>query len=379
VESRGVGQAFPSALPDNNGKADYSQQPDQAIQFSLFFFSADGSDTTENKYQLFLEGVRFADRHGFSAVWVPERHFHPFGGLYPNPSVLGAAIATITRHIQIRAGSVVLPFQDPLRVAEEWSVIDNLSGGRAAIACASGWHVNDFVLAPDNYAERKRIMFERLEIIQKLWCGETISLPNGAGKLTEVGIFPRPLQPRLPVWLASHSDETFIKAGEIGANILTTVWNTNIENVARQIDLYRSALRRHGYPPEQGKVTLMLHTFIGDSMETAREKVKTAYEEYLCVNLGLQEDQAQGANQEIVLNQTDKEFIVSTATEQLFRTRGLIGDPAICLEKVKALQAIGVDEIACLIDFGVDFDSTMASLQRLAELKDMVTVQPAQN
>ena len=182
------------------------------MEFSLFFFSADGSTVKDDKYRLFLESVQFADRNGFTAIWTPERHFHPFGGLYPNPAILGAAAATLTKRIQIRAGSVVVPFQDPLRVAEEWSVIDNLSGGRVGIACASGWHVNDFVLAPGNYQRRREILAERIAIIQKLWRGEPIALPNGAGKLIEVRIYPQPIQPYLPIWLASHSDATFIQS-----------------------------------------------------------------------------------------------------------------------------------------------------------------------
>jgi alkanesulfonate monooxygenase SsuD/methylene tetrahydromethanopterin reductase-like flavin-dependent oxidoreductase (luciferase family) len=111
------------------------------------------------------------------------------------------------------------------------------------------------------------------------WRGESVTLPNGAGIETEIRIFPRPLQPTLPMWLASHSDETFIKAGEIGANILTTIWNTDIEMITRQIGLYRQSLDHHGRDPATGKVTLMLHTFIGETMEVVRENVKSAYHE----------------------------------------------------------------------------------------------------
>lgn len=363
------GRIEPATSGVKTGEVNVSTPPDQ-MEFSLFFFSADGSGLGRHKYQLFLDSVKAADRHGFSAVWIPERHFHPFGGLYPNPSILGAAIATMTGQIQIRAGSVVLPFQDPLRVAEEWSVVDNLSGGRIGLACASGWHANDFVLAPDNYAKRKEVMFERLEMVQKLWRGESITRPNGAGKPTQIQIYPRPIQPELPLWLASHSDETFVKAGKLGLNILTTIWNTTVEEVARQIKLYRQTLVEHGYGPQHGRVTLMLHTFIDDSMDRVRQKVKSAYEEYLYVNLGLQEDQARGLDKTMELTQTDKAAIVSRATDQLFKTRGLIGTPEMCRAKTRALQAIGVDEIACLIDFGIDLEATMASLDHLNRLKD---------
>src|SRR6185295_8203230 len=82
------------------------------IDFSLFYFAADAAEAAGGKYRLLLEGAKYADEHGFSAVWTPERHFHPFGGLYPNAALTGAAVAAVTRRIGIRAGSVVLPLHN---------------------------------------------------------------------------------------------------------------------------------------------------------------------------------------------------------------------------------------------------------------------------
>ena len=89
-----------------------------SLALSIFFFSADGNSDRHDKYELVFECARLADRYGFTAVWTPERHFTPFGGLYPNPAVLGAAIATQTKHIGIRAGSVVLPLHSVIRIVE---------------------------------------------------------------------------------------------------------------------------------------------------------------------------------------------------------------------------------------------------------------------
>jgi oxalate---CoA ligase len=358
-----------------------SAQPPAArtkrMEFSLFFFSADGSAVIDDKYRLFLESVQFADRNGFTAIWTPERHFHPFGGLYPNPAILGAAAATLSQQIQIRAGSVVVPFQDPLRVAEEWSVIDNLSGGRVGIACASGWHVNDFVLAPAHYRRRREIMVERIAVIQKLWRGDPIALPNGAGKLTEVKIYPRPIQPELPIWLAAHNDATFIKAGEIGAHVLTVLWDTQVADLTRRIRLYRKTRAQHGLDPQLGKVTLMLHTYIGDTAAMVRKQVTSAYEDYLFVNLGLHDDQARGIGQETKRDDPDTRFIIGRATEELFRSRGLVGTPDVCFEKLAGLQAVGVDEVACLIDFGIAVDATLRSLEKLRDLQRAYNAPPS--
>src|SRR5690606_29078729 len=127
--------------------------PAGQVSLSLMFFSDTSQVEAGNRYDLVLEAARFADRHGFEAIWTPERHFHPFGGIYSSPATLTAALAATTQRVRLRAGSVVLPLEDPLRVAEAWAVVDNLSGGRVDLGFASGWNPNDFALAPDAYAK----------------------------------------------------------------------------------------------------------------------------------------------------------------------------------------------------------------------------------
>ncbi|HEX5709535.1 MAG TPA: LLM class flavin-dependent oxidoreductase, partial [Pyrinomonadaceae bacterium] len=130
----------------------------EEMDFSLFYFAADNSETGEDKYRLYLEGAKFADRNGFASVWTPERHFHESGGLYPNPSVLSAALSTVTERVKLCAGSVVLPLHHSIRVAEEWSVIDNLSRGRVGLSFTAGWIPNDFAFFPERYANKREEM-----------------------------------------------------------------------------------------------------------------------------------------------------------------------------------------------------------------------------
>nr|WP_311203413.1 LLM class flavin-dependent oxidoreductase [Streptomyces noursei] len=131
---------------------------------------------------MLLEGAAFADAHGFAAIWTPERHFHAFGGTYPNPAVTGAAIAGLTKRIKIRAGSVVAPLHHPIRIAEEWSVVDNMSGGRVGISFASGWHPIDFTLSNIPYGDRKQAMLDIVESVRGMWRGDPYESgsPNSA-------------------------------------------------------------------------------------------------------------------------------------------------------------------------------------------------------
>jgi natural product biosynthesis luciferase-like monooxygenase protein len=356
----------------------------RGMDFSLFYFASDEGWDQQHKYRLLLEGARFADRHGFAAVWTPERHFHAFGGLYPNPSVTSAALAAVTRRIGIRAGSVVLPLHHPIRVAEEWALVDNLSNGRVGISFASGWQSNDFVLKPEHYGERKEIMYRDLETVRALWRGDAVALRGADGKEVAVTTLPRPIQPELPIWItAAGTPETYRRAGEIGANLLTHLLGQRIEEVAEKIALYREACRQSGRPGE-GHVTLMLHTFVGRDRDVVRETVRVPFCNYLRSSVDLIKNaprafpafrlpgQSAGPTPESGfkdLAAEDMDQLLAFAFDRYFETSGLFGTVEECLEVVERVKAIGVDEIACLIDFGMDFESVMGSLELLNEVR----------
>ena len=159
-----------------------SAKKNRTIKFSLYYFGNYWPEFRDDKYDLIFSTARFADQHGFEAVWIPERHFDSFGGFSPNPSVVAAALARETERIQLRAGSVALPLHHPIRVAEEWAVVDNLSKGRVGISFASGWHRNDFVLAPNSYHNRREMMNDGIEMVRRLWRGESVSVPGVDGQ-----------------------------------------------------------------------------------------------------------------------------------------------------------------------------------------------------
>jgi natural product biosynthesis luciferase-like monooxygenase protein len=172
-----------------------------------FTFSSTEAAFGADKYRLLLEEAKFADRHDFTAVRIPERHFHPFGGLYPNPSVLASALAMVTERIRLRAGSVVVPIYHPVRVVEEWAVVDNLSRGRIDLSLAAEWNPNDVALAPDSYADRYDLLFNGRATIRTLWRGGTITLRSGVGKHVQVRVHLAPSQPDIALWLTCTSGQ----------------------------------------------------------------------------------------------------------------------------------------------------------------------------
>ncbi|HVU49083.1 MAG TPA: MupA/Atu3671 family FMN-dependent luciferase-like monooxygenase [Polyangia bacterium] len=356
------------------------------VDFSLFYFASAAAAPAAQRYRLLIEGSKFADAHGFSAVWTPERHFHEFGGIYPNPSVTGAALAVLTRNVQIRAGSVVLPLHNPIRVAEEWSVIDNLSGGRVGLSFASGWHADDFALMPGNYADRKDVMIRGIETVRRLWRGEAIPAQSGTGAEIQVRVLPRPVQAEPPLWItAAGSPDTFRLAGALGANVLTNMLGQSVADLVAKIAVYRQARREAGHAGD-GVVSLMLHTFVGRDVDEVRAKVKAPFLAYLESSTDLIKKarwefpafarpgraRAGGAPErpeEIVLTEEETKILMGHAFERYFTTSGLFGTPESCLPLVERLREAGVDEIACLIDFGVADEDVLASLVPLDELR----------
>ncbi|MEL6350914.1 MAG: LLM class flavin-dependent oxidoreductase [Cyanobacteria bacterium J06627_28] len=342
------------------------------MKFSLFYFDGDGLNTQGDPYRLLLESAKFADQHGFSALWTPERHFHAFGGLYPNPALTSAALAMVTENIQLRAGSVVLPLHHPVRVAEDWAVIDNLSGGRAAIAFASGWTMDEFILSREPHGSRKSVMWRGIQAVQKLWQGEAVEFEDANDRTVQAKTLPRPKQAQLPIWVTCQSMETFIEAGRLGFNVLTSLLGETLDQVKPKITRYRETLGKHGHDPQAHTVSMMMHTFLGEDVEQVKEDIRQPFCDYLKTHYGLLENLAKGMGLNVNLSDfsdDDLDSLLLFGVEGFMKGRALIGTPDSCQPFVKELTHAGVNEVACLIDFVQDFDAVMAALPYLAQLK----------
>jgi natural product biosynthesis luciferase-like monooxygenase protein len=355
----------------------------KGMEFSLFYWGNDDG-VGRDKYKLLLEGAKFGDQNGFCAVWTPERHFHAFGGPYPNPSVTGAAVAAVTENIGVRAGSCVAPLHHTARIAEEWAVIDNLTNGRAGLAIASGWQPDDFVLRPENTPpENKPAMLEAISILRQLWAGETVEFPTKSGDMHGVITQPRPVSKKLPVWVTTAGNpDTWREAGAIGANVLTHLLGQSVQEVSDKIDIYHTALREAGHDPDDHTVTLMLHTYVGQDREEVREVAREPMKDYLRSAAGLIKQYAwafpafkkpKGVANPFQLDleslsDEEMEGILDFAFLRYFEDSGLFGTVEDCLNRVEELKRIGVDEIACLIDYGISVDQVMEGLKPLAEV-----------
>jgi natural product biosynthesis luciferase-like monooxygenase protein len=344
------------------------------MRFSLMFFSsaADAPDP----YRLMIEAARFADRNGFAGVWTPERHFGRFGGVFANPAVTSAALAAVTERLQVRAGSLISPLHDVIRIAEEWAMVDQISAGRAAISFGSGWNINDFVFFPERYEQRQSIMYEQISALKAIWREGKAIRKDASGKESEFEVYPRPRQSEIPFWITSSGNErTFAAAGKLGANLLTHLIFQDKSALGRKVQVYREAREESGHP-RGGVVTLMLHTFLGRDKRVVKEFVRPKLKEYLRDGLELEinASRAGGAvsgNLTLPVHDIPTEAIeelLEVTFERYFEHASCMGTLDDALRAVKGFEDAGVDEIACLIDFGIPMEDVMESLVELVAL-----------
>jgi natural product biosynthesis luciferase-like monooxygenase protein len=386
ASSRGIPVVIDS-LDGDTALSRYTSSEDQfEMDFGLFYFGSYTESSDKNKYKLLFDTVKFADNNSFGSIWTPERHFNEFGGLFPNPSVLSAALAVSTSNVQIRSGSLVSPLHHPVRIAEDWSLVDNLSNGRVAISFASGWQCDDFIFSPEHYSQRHEYMLSQIQTVKRLWKGETLPFKNGLGKETDVSVFPKPVQKELPVWITvSGRTETFIDAGKIGANILTHLLWQDTDELIEKISAYRKSLQENGFDPRSRKVSVMVHTFLGVDNITVKDKVREPLKNYIRTSTQLIQSMVKsniaaadskdvvgrygGIYSEIPLDLMDE--LAEIAFNRFFDHAALLGTIAKAKELIRRLKDYDVDEIAALIDFGLNREEIMEGLTYLNELRKM--------
>lgn len=345
------------------------------------FFSAESIEQ-HNLYDFVRKVAEYADQHDYHSLWIPERHFAEFGAIFTNPPIILAALSSVTQKIGLRAGSFIAPLHDTIRAAENWSVVDNLSRGRIGVSFGSGWNVNDFILFPDRYEKRHEVMYQQIDNIKTLWSGQSMSINNSFNQPFSLQLYPRPFQKQLPIWVTtSGHPDTYKSAAQLGANILTHMINQDLAILTQRISEYHATLDKQGYNPQAAEVTLMLHTFLGAHEEEVLTKSKQPFREYLRKAINLEQQALRGGgsisgglkakNHDIP--EDILEELLDLTFEKYFTEASLLGSINKCMTMVETVKAIGVTEIACLIDFGVPSEDIFKHFDYLNQLKNKFT------
>ncbi len=232
----------------------------------------------EERLRNLIEEIELADQVGLDAFGVGEHHRPEF--LDSAPTMILAAAAARTRRIRLTSAVTVLSAADPVRVFQEFATLDLLSGGRAEIVAGRGSFTEAYPLFGLDLADYDSLFAEKLDLLLRLregprvrWSGQHRPALDGS-----VGVYPRPLQDPLPVWLGvGGSPESFVRAGALGLPLMVAIIGGEPRRFRPLVDLYREAGRRAGHAPEKLKVGLHMIGFLGATAEQAADDFFPGY------------------------------------------------------------------------------------------------------
>jgi probable LLM family oxidoreductase len=224
-----------------------------------------------------IEEIELADQVGLDVFGIGEHHRSDFA--VSSPAVVLAAAATRTERIRLTSAVSVLGSDDPVRVFQDFATLDLLSGGRAEIMAGRGSFIESFPLFgydlddyDDLFAEKLDLLLELRESVRVSWSGKH------RPALRDAGVYPRPLQDPLPIWVAvGGNPQSFVRAGALGLPLALAIIGGEPERFAPLVELYREAARDAGHDPAELPVGINSHAYVADTSEQAVGEFFPAY------------------------------------------------------------------------------------------------------
>jgi alkanesulfonate monooxygenase SsuD/methylene tetrahydromethanopterin reductase-like flavin-dependent oxidoreductase (luciferase family) len=238
-------------------------------------------------YGELLEQVEAADELGFDSFWVAEHHFHEYGAI-PRPPIWMAAAAERTRRIRLGSGVVVLPFDNPLRVAEDYAMLDVLSHGRLNLGVGAGYLRHEYAGFNVDPEEKRERFDEALEILKLAWSGERFSYAGRYHRVSEVEVNVLPIQrPHPPIWIATLRADRAPQIGARGFPVMLIPYASaeTLDEMAAALAAYRAAFVGAGERPEDATVPFGFHCHCAETTAQARAEARESMERYVRTRL----------------------------------------------------------------------------------------------
>ena len=304
--------------------------------------------------------ARLAEEMGFDFCLIAEHHFSDFS-VAPAPLLEALAIVRATTSLRVGTAVAVLPEWQPLRLAEEMAVVDQLSGGRFIAGVGRGFAPFEQERFDVDVSQGRAAFEESLEVLLKAWTEEDFTFDGRFVRVPHpTTVLPRPLQqPHPPLWLAGSSADSIELVGRLGMTPITSV-ALGPERLAEQRAEYQQARARHGRAHEPLDVVAHGHTFVAETDAEVREILPEARWQRRAVP-ALVAGRVTGGVLDVqpLEDEPDDDALLSS---QLF------GTPAQLIERLRALEAAGVTYVSMLITFGgLDHERVMRSIRLMGE------------
>jgi probable LLM family oxidoreductase len=231
----------------------------------------------EQRMKDLLEEAELADQLGLDVFAIGEHHRPDF--LISSPAVALAAVAVRTKRIRLSSAVTVLSSDDPVRVFQAFAQVDLLSGGRAEIMAGRGSFIESFPLFGYDLDDYDDLYREKLELLLRIRDAESVTWAGRhRAPLDDARIWPRPVQERLPIWVAvGGSPESVIRAGTLGLPLTIAIIGGEPERFVPLVELYRESFLAAGNDLANAKVAINTHAFVGETSAAADSAFASAY------------------------------------------------------------------------------------------------------
>ncbi len=289
--------------------------------------------TIPQLYAQVMRQCEHAEELGYDTFFCAEHHFHEYG-VVPDPAVMLAAMSQRTRRIRLGTAISILTFHDPRRIAETYSLLDTLTGGRLVFGVGSGYLAHEFVGYDRDPKEKRERFNENLDIVQRLMAGETLSYQGRFSRSDKVVLNVRPHEGRLPpIYVAVLAREAAYHVGRQKNRIFTVPYAScrDFSDIGAMQADYRRGRAEAGLAAEDDDHVYTLHTYVARTDEEAREQAKAAYDLYVATRLYAR----QHTYEDIIANGIC-----------------LFGSVQTVADKLRRLQEMGIRHVATMHNFG---------------------------
>lgn len=338
------------------------------MRFGIFTTLEDAGLAHGAGYEQFLAQAVLAEELGYDSIWLAEHHGSVYGTL-PRPSIFATAVALRTSRIRVGTLVTILPFSNPVRIAEDWAMVDVLSGGRVDLGVGRGYQPSEFALMGADPTISREVFAESLEVLLGLWRNESFSFTGKHFTLRDAQVFPRPVQPGgPPIWVGALSPEGFALVAKHGLNLAmqpTMMPMPVLKDAA--VDAARTMIS-HGRSPESIDFPLQMMVHIAASKARAREiaeaPINWFFDRVLTKVPGAQGPAA--ASYEFYKQVADQ--MSGAVSLGMLEETGivLVCDPDQAVETITALQNdIGIKQFSAWMRFGGMADEHVRASMKL--------------
>ena len=344
------------------------------MKFGMFYVLESPDEDYRRVWEEMLEQVEYAESVGFDSVWLAEHHGSTYGTM-PSPQVAAAAIAARTERMRIGIAVSILPFDHPVRVAEDYAMVDVISGGRLDLGVGRGYQPHEFRMLglADRQAQSREIFRESLEVLLGCWRNESFSYSGKHYQFEDVRLIPRPVQdPHPPVYVAAISPESFELVSKLGLRIMVTPTLMNLPDLEKHVLEAKRKLIELGRDPLDIDFPMNWQMHINDSPEQAKADTAQALGWYFSKVMELV-PQGPGTppTYERYAELAESFKAQGTVDVEELRNQGIIllDSPEGAVRAIQGLhERIGQQQILCWMRIGgLEHERVLDSIKRFAE------------